>query len=445
MPENSSKLQLRRETDGSPWLREYGWYHSFEFPDGSSIRGVQTIGQLQKRWNRFPIPSDLTGRRILDIGAWDGWFSFEAERRGATVVSVDCVEIPNLLSARKRLGSNIDYRVTDLYKLPSLQLGVFDYVFFLGVLYHVKHPLLALQIVCALTTEVAIVESAIIDGPQYEAGRREEIPTLEFYETTELGGHFDNWFAPSVSCLMAMCRSVGFAYVELLSVSATTASVACYRRWPDVAEISPTEEAPDLAAVVNNANLGINVSTDADDYLSWWFTCDGPLIRQELQLEVGGFACHAVSLTKREGKVWSANTIVPPGLPKGWADARMRTIRSPYSRAHTVAVDIPPRLTGPLLIDALQDAGTWESNRIRSESTHIILWVSGLCEVADRANIAVYWDDSRLLIDFVGDADVNGTRQINARVPLERWGNRASIVVRYAREQSNTIEIALDD
>ena len=270
MNEIVSKLDLRRQTDRSPALREYGWYHSFEFPDGTFIRGVQSLEQLRERWARFPIPADLTGKRVLDIGAWDGWFSFEAERHGADVVSVDCVEIDNLLSAKQKLNSQVDYRVSDLYKLPALQLGTFDYVFFLGVLYHVKHPLLALQIVCAFTRDVAIVESAVIDGPQYEAGKREEIPTLEFFETDELGGHFDNWFGPSVSCLMAMCRSVGFAYVELLSVTATTASVACFRRWPEPA--GPfLESPPSLLAVVNNANLGINVSTDADEYLSWWF------------------------------------------------------------------------------------------------------------------------------------------------------------------------------
>ena len=199
MSEIASKLALRRQTDRSPALRKLGWYHSFEFPDGTSVEGVQTLQQLRDRWSRFPLPSDLTGKRVLDIGAWDGWFSFEAERRGAAVVSLDVVEIPNLLAARERLGSRIDYRVTNLYKIPRLGLGAFDYVFFLGVLYHVKHPMLSLQIVCALTTSVAIVESAVIDAQAYRDGVREEIPTLEFYEIDELGGHFDNWFGPSVS------------------------------------------------------------------------------------------------------------------------------------------------------------------------------------------------------------------------------------------------------
>jgi tRNA (mo5U34)-methyltransferase len=439
--EIASKLALRRDTDRSPALRRLGWYHSFEFPDGSTIEGVQTIAQLKERWARFPLPSDLSGKRVLDIGAWDGWFSFEAERRGAEVVSVDCVEIPHLLAAREKLGSQIDYRITDLYKLPRLQLGVFDYVLFLGVLYHVKHPMLALEIVCAHTRDIAIVESAVIDGPQYEAGLREEIPTLEFFETDELGGHFDNWFGPSVECMMAMCRAVGFARVELLSVTATTASVACYRHWPEA--IGPFHQpAPELAAVVNNADLGINVSRDNDDYLTWWFTCDTPLTRSDLQFDVGGFGCHAVSLTKREGNGWSANTILPPGIARGWVTARMRTTASPYSAARRIAVDVLPEIAGEIVLDAVQDGETWEKNRLSPHATYAVLWVRGLGVNCDRANVAVLCNGTRLLVDFVGDPDENDARQVNARLPEEFQPDvEIQMAVRYAGSLSNTVKV----
>src|SRR5581483_1834048 len=130
----------RRGRDFSQELAEKGWYHSFELPDGTRIEGHNTLDILRKRWARFPLPGDLGGRRVLDVGAWDGWFSFEAERRGAEVTAIDCVE------------------------LPEAGLGRFDFVFFLGVLYHLKHPLLALETVCALTTDTAIVESFVTDA-----------------------------------------------------------------------------------------------------------------------------------------------------------------------------------------------------------------------------------------------------------------------------------------
>ncbi|HYP05396.1 MAG TPA: DUF1698 domain-containing protein [Bryobacteraceae bacterium] len=441
MSENASKLALRRETDRSPALYKLGWYHSFEFPDGTTIEGVQSIAQLRERWARFPLPGDLAGKRVLDIGAWDGWFSFEAERRGAEVVALDCVEIPNLLAAKQRLNSSVAYRVSNLYRIPQLELGVFDYVFFLGVLYHVKHPLLALEIVCALTREVAIVESAVIDGPAYNTGVREEIPTLEFFETDELGGHFDNWFGPSVAALMGMCRAVGFARVELLSVTATTASVACFRRWP-APEEPFTTAAPVLDALTNNADMGVNVTTGNDDYLTWWFSCDEDLTRYDLEFEVGGFGCHAVWMTRREGHRWSANTIVPPGLPQGWAEARMRTKRSQFSEARRIAVDLPARLNGELFVQAIQDGVTWSTTQLASDTPSLVLWVRGLGENADRANVSVECGDARMPVHFVGEPDANDARQVNVQAPEHREpGEELTFTVRYAGATSNRVSI----
>src|ERR1700758_1085692 len=89
---------------GPQWnqlLAETGWWHSFELPDGTLIRGVCELGGLKNRIAQFPIPEDLRGKRVLDIGAWDGWFSFEMERRGASVVAVDAVEREKFLHARE--------------------------------------------------------------------------------------------------------------------------------------------------------------------------------------------------------------------------------------------------------------------------------------------------------------------------------------------------------
>src|SRR6266850_1398409 len=74
------------------WKRlrmEKGWWHSFELPDGTLIEGPNSLAGQKTRIGQFPIPEDLTGKRVLDIGAWDGWFSFEMERRGAEVVAID--------------------------------------------------------------------------------------------------------------------------------------------------------------------------------------------------------------------------------------------------------------------------------------------------------------------------------------------------------------------
>jgi len=442
--EPTSKLQIRLESDRSPELRRLGWYHSFAFPDGTQIQGVQSLAQLHERWARFPLPEDLAGKRVLDIGAWDGWFSFEAERRGASVVSLDCVEIPNLLEARERLSSAIDYRISNLYKLPSLGLGRFDYVLFLGVLYHVKHPLLALQMVCALTLDIAIVESAVTDGPAYRQGVREEIPTLEFFETNELGGHFDNWFAPSVSCLMAMCRAAGFARVELLNVTGATACVACFRHWPEV-QIFADVPAPELVAVANNADMGINVATANDDYLGWWFHYGGNLTRHDLEMEAGGFGCHAVTLTKGEADLWLAATVVPPGISPGWSDGRMRISGGSYSGRKRFAVDITVRPRGPLVIESVQDALDWKAGQIQAGSSHAILWISGLADNADRANVQIECNGVRLVVDFVGTPDAGGGAQVNARLTERLRGGTARFAAMHGGATSNIIEAEIGD
>src|SRR5947209_20579431 len=94
------------------WKNEFeskGWWHSFELPDGRLIQGVCSVQGLRNRIEQFPIPADLTGKRVLDIGAWDGWYSFEMERRGADVVAVDCCDNPRIREVHALLNTLVDY------------------------------------------------------------------------------------------------------------------------------------------------------------------------------------------------------------------------------------------------------------------------------------------------------------------------------------------------
>src|SRR5277367_1901369 len=185
---------IRRLSDE---LADLGWYHSIELPDGRVIPGLQTIEQLRERIARYPIPEDLTGKRVLDIGAWDGWFSFEMERRGASVLAVDSAKNTRLLEARAMLGSRIDYRIADICRLTAKDVGSFDIVLFLGVLYHLKHPLLALENICGMCRDMACIESFVTDDAS-ESGQPAALPSMEFYETAELRGQLDNWCGPNI-------------------------------------------------------------------------------------------------------------------------------------------------------------------------------------------------------------------------------------------------------
>src|SRR4029077_13070377 len=176
-------LARRRLNFGRELAQKKGWYHSIDLLDGTVTDGLITIERLEKRVAHMPIPASLRGKRVLDIGAWDGWFSFEAERRGAEVTAIDCVEAPHLIELQRKLASNVDYRILEIYELPAAGLEPFEIVFLLGVLYRLPHPLLALEIVWGLPTEVAIVESFVTDGDTWQE-HTEDIPSMEFYEAT---------------------------------------------------------------------------------------------------------------------------------------------------------------------------------------------------------------------------------------------------------------------
>jgi tRNA (mo5U34)-methyltransferase len=111
--------------------------------------------------------------------------------------------------AREALGSRVEPVVGDFMQLAPEELGPFDVVLFLGVLYHVREPLSALERIRALTTEVAVIETEAVRG--LGLGR---VRLLEFHPGGELGGDHTNWFVPTESALHALCRAAGFRRVE---------------------------------------------------------------------------------------------------------------------------------------------------------------------------------------------------------------------------------------
>ncbi len=393
-----------------------GWYHSFELPDGTRIEGHVSLETLRQRYARFPLPEDLTGRRVLDVGAWDGWFSFEAEKRGAAVTAIDFVDCPTFRQIRGKLGSKVDYRILDLFEAAGAGLGKFDYVFFLGVLYHLKHPLLGLEIVCGLTREMALVDSFVTDADSWQE-HPDDLPTLEFYETDQLAGRLDNWYGPSVSCLLALCRAAGFARAELLHARGDRASVACYRRW-EPPPTDPPSPAPQLVAAANHADFGINFTARRDQYVTCWFASERDnLSREELRLEVDGFGAPPLSLLREEGTRWTANFRLPPGLEPGWKDVRLRLADTPFSNSLRVAVDIPMQ-AGCLSFRAVRDGVTWEAGAVSAGSGgRLSVWVAGLGETSDRNNVRLWLGQVRLGVDYVGEPDGEGYRQVNAAVP----------------------------
>ena len=407
--------------DAFQYVREWkdahqtrGWWHSFELPDGTRVEGVCGLESLKNRIAQFPIPPDLSGKRVLDIGAWDGWFSFEMERRGADVLAIDNWNNPRFHEMRARLNSRVEYRQIDIYDLTPQRVGRFDLVLFMGVLYHLKHPLLALERVCALTTEMAAVDSFVL-REEHRPGVGEERPVMEFYESDEFGGQTDNWVGPSLSCLLAFCRTAGFARVELRNVLARSACVACYRRWEPPA--GEARSGPELLGVAHNTNEGINFDSAKDEYVSVWFRWPSrTLTRDDLQPEVGGFGVRPLHVASLAPDIWQANFKLPPGLSAGWHAVRLRIDGSLPGAAQRIAVDVPLQ-TGNLTIQGVCDGTAWAKNQIDlSRGDVLSLWIAGLPENADRSNLRVELAGRRLTVTHI-ESPGGAARQVNVQVP----------------------------
>jgi len=197
------------------------WWHSINLPHGVVTPGkVKDSDILMKR---LQLPSDLSGKRVLDIGAWDGYYSFECEKRGAQVLAIDnynrmeveeerqFASIANrgFLVAREILESRVDYMNLDVCDIEVDVTGSFDIVLFLGVLYHLRSPLSALEKIAKVTKEFAIVESEIIRTITRQ-------PSVLYARGDEYNRDPTNWFIPTVAAMKGMLRDSGFERVEVL-------------------------------------------------------------------------------------------------------------------------------------------------------------------------------------------------------------------------------------
>jgi tRNA (mo5U34)-methyltransferase len=421
----STRFELVRQ-----WRAEWvdrGWWHSFELPDGKVIEGVCNLSGLKNRIAQFPISQDLRGKRVLDIGAWDGWYSFEMERRGAEVLAIDNWDNPRFHQMHAMLDSRVEYRQIDMYELTPERVGRFDIVLFMGVLYHLKHPLLALERVCALTTDMAAVDSFILREEHRPGQRVDERPVMEFYETNEFGGQTDNWVAPSLACLQAFCRTAGFARVELRNVLENGACLACYRHWEQPAAGAP--EGPALAAALHNLSGGINFDSWRDETVTAWFSWNAEqLSLNEVRPEIGGYGVRPIHVARVGEGEWQTNFKLPPGLTPGWHEARLRIAGSHAGSAQRIAVDVPLAV-GELQIEGVGDGTTWVKNQLDlSRGDVLTLWAGGLPENADCGNLNVRLDGRRLPVIYI-EAAGGPVRQINVRVPKDCPSGPAAISV----------------
>ena len=173
--------------------------------------------RFERRLRLLRIPDDLTGWTVLDIGAWHGFFSFECERRGAErVLAIDRYAwdrfgADDFLAARARLGSSVEHRRLDVHDLDPAEVGRFDLVLLLGVFYHLRNPLRALERIRAVTNRLLICETHVLLPFVHE-----RYPLVPFFPGDEHAREvpYELCAMPTFAALGQMLESVGFSEVE---------------------------------------------------------------------------------------------------------------------------------------------------------------------------------------------------------------------------------------
>jgi tRNA (mo5U34)-methyltransferase len=196
-----------------------------------------------------PLVADLSGRRALDIGAWDGPYTLEMTRRGAEVTGFDIQPSAHSGFDAMRCVNSLCARhiCANVYALNPEQHGTFDLVTFFGVYYHLKDPLLALSNINAVLNlgGLLLVEGAILEGaPQVDehwAGREDLIESLRdiplgYYVKGEYEGEWSNWWVPNLACLRHWVESSGFEVLEASLVEGGVRGFCVARKVSEIAQ-----------------------------------------------------------------------------------------------------------------------------------------------------------------------------------------------------------------
>lgn len=210
------------------WLRqqveaEGYWFHRIELRHDLVTPGWSD--PATEKLPHFGLPEDMTGMRVLDIGCAEGFFSFEAERRGASeVVAIDSFpdSIRRFNVCRDGLDSRATGYLTNVYELSPRTFGTFDLVMFFGVLYHLRHPLLALEKIFSVASGSLLLQTANFEDEALGDESAAKFHPFGIQSGTAEQPHFDPtvFWIPNGACIRDMLLHVGFVDVEELNQSA---------------------------------------------------------------------------------------------------------------------------------------------------------------------------------------------------------------------------------
>lgn len=202
------------------------WFHNLHLPDGTQTAPNHPLGDFPLfKWREIAphLPERMDGWTALDIGCNAGFYSFELARRGASVLAIDSeshyLRQGEWAARRFGLQAAVSFRRMQVYDIASLA-DPFDLVLFMGVFYHLRYPLLALDIIARKVARLLVFQTLTMPGEEVFNPQLEGIledrwmlaqpgwPSMAFIEDSYAGDP-TNWWAPNHACVEAMLRSSG--------------------------------------------------------------------------------------------------------------------------------------------------------------------------------------------------------------------------------------------
>jgi SAM-dependent methyltransferase len=268
-----------------PKLAGRSCYHGYEVEPGLFTPGAHFEIEPKSCLDEIGVAQDLSGLRALDIGAWDGPYTFELERRGAQVTALD-IQDPDVtvFNAVKEIkNSSATYVRGGIYDAHPETLGTYDLVLFVGVYYHLKNPVLALQRIRRLLKDggVLFIEGASVTDylaehlnsllglPKSSLRKTAEIldrlPLSSFDYEHKIYDHWSNWWFPTTRCLEAMMLDSGFRGVDL-ELKKGAFNNYSHRRLLGRAEADPAKRDPGEQRHEHGWATGTCVAKTASDH-----------------------------------------------------------------------------------------------------------------------------------------------------------------------------------
>ncbi len=257
------------------------WFHNIHLPDGTQTAPHHTLGDFPAfKWRDIApfIPEDLTGWNVLDVGCNAGFYTIELAKRGAQVLAIDIdphyLKQATWVAQQSGLSEQIEFRQMQVYDVAQLDQS-FDLIWYMGVLYHLRYPLLSLDILSQKLKRLMIFQTLTMPGEEEAAvpfdldfNDREKMqqdgwPKMAFIEN-RLAGDVTNWWAPNHAGIEAMLRSCGLKVTqrpahEIYLCEPDTANTNSVHSWNNSEYLSATgqnwEEAVKVKVTNKNRTL----------------------------------------------------------------------------------------------------------------------------------------------------------------------------------------------